>query len=193
MGIPKEKEKYSYKDYMSWPENERWELINGEVYSMSPAPNRIHQKISGNLFYQIYDYLYGKSCEVYEAPFDVKLTPDEEDQSPTILQPDIIVCCDNNKFTDQGLTGAPDLIIEIVSPSTGMIDRKLKYDLYEKYGVKEYWIVEPVEKVIEIFSRNEKGLFDKREVYGEKDIVKVNTLPGLEIDLQRVFGERTGR
>ena len=134
MPLPKEHEKYSYSDYLSWPEGERWELIYGIAYAMSPAPSRYHQKLCGNLHYLIQDYLNDKNCEVYVSPIDVKFSSEEEDNEPVILQPDIVVVCDEDKLKDEGIAGAPDFIAEVISPSSGLHDRKTKYELYEYYG-----------------------------------------------------------
>lgn len=187
MAVPKENEKYSYKDYLSWPEGERWELLGGVAYSMSPAPSRYHQKLIMELAKQIANFLTGVSCDVYTSPIDVKFSGLEDDKEPTILQPDIVVVCDEEKLTDEGITGAPDFIAEVISPSSGLHDRKTKYDLYEYYGVREYWIVDPDESVVEIYLLDENGKFQRLGAFGAEDSAEVNVLPGLEIDLSSVF------
>ncbi len=135
--------KFTYRDYLHWPDDERWELIDGVAYNMSPAPNRIHQKISGELHRQIANYLIGKQCEVYAAPFDVRLpaTGEKNDEITTVVQPDITIVCDKSKLDKKGCKGSPDLVIEILSPYTAKKDMKEKHFLYEKFAVKEYWIV----------------------------------------------------
>ncbi len=137
---PKLGQKYTIEDWRQWPDDERWELIEGEAWSMSPAPNREHQKILMELAYQIRSYLDKKSCEIYVAPIDVFLLNNENDEE-TVVQPDILVVCDPAKLIPEGIKGAPDFIIEILSPSTASKDLEIKKVLYEKHGVKEYWIV----------------------------------------------------
>ncbi|MHB8057961.1 MAG: Uma2 family endonuclease [Desulfuromonadaceae bacterium] len=140
---PKDNQRYYYSDYLTWNDGERWELIDGVAYSMSPAPGRRHQEISGELFRQLANYLKGKQCKVYDAPFDVRLS-DQVDASDnyieTVVQPDILVVCDRTKLDEKGCNGAPDLIIEITSPSTAKHDLGTKFDLYQKHAIQEYWI-----------------------------------------------------
>lgn len=181
--------KYTYSDYKTWSDDKRWEIIEGEVYNMSPAPRRIHQRVSVNLLRVFSSYLKGKSCEVYGAPFDVRLplTKDNSDiKIDTVVQPDIVVVCDQSKLDDAGCIGAPDLVIEIISESTANKDLKIKFNLYEKVGVKEYWIVFPDEKIIQIYKlvNNEYG---KPEVYDLDDKVTVGLFTDLVIDLKEVF------
>jgi len=136
---PNKDVKYTYKDYINWSDEESWEIIDGTLYNMSPAPTRRHQKISGELFAAIHSYLKDKTCEVYSAPFDVRLSINNEndDDITNVVQPDISVICDLMKLDDKGCNGSPDLIVEIVSPSTLKKDLKEKFYLYEKVGVKE--------------------------------------------------------
>ena len=152
MAIPgKQKLKeFTYKDYLSWTDDERWEIIDGSPYSMSPAPSRKHQAISRELERQIANFLLNKSCEVFDAPFDVRLSEEGEsnEETSTIVQPDIIVVCDENKLDDNGCIGAPDIVIEIISPATAVKDKKIKFSLYERRGVKEYRLVEPADNTI---------------------------------------------
>jgi len=191
MGIPERKEnyKYTYRDYLNWPMEERWEIINGVPYSMSPAPSRKHQDVSGELFNQIYSYLKGKPCKVYSAPFDVRLSAEgESDEATTnVVQPDISVICDTFKLDDKGCKGSPDLIIEIASPSTLRKDLKDKFYLYEKALVKEYWLVYPEEKTIVVNTLKEDGKYGRPEMYSEEDTIKVGILNSLEIILKDVF------
>lgn len=123
MSLAEHTDWYSYKDYLSWPEGERVELIDGTPYAMSPAPRREHQRMVSEINRQLANALRGEPCEVYPAPFDVKLSPDTEDHRPTVVQPDLTVVCDPKKLTEHGMTGAPDLVIEIVSPDSGFHDR----------------------------------------------------------------------
>ena len=162
MGIPKKMNdvKFTYKDYCSWPKDERWELIDGEAYNMSPAPSTKHQRISRVLSTKIDNYLSGRKCELFIAPFDVFL-PDYINQNTdniiNVVQPDLSVICNPVKLIDKGCYGAPDLIIEILSPSTSKKDLNEKFQLYEKHGIKEYWIIDPGNKYIQVFHLQEEG------------------------------------
>lgn len=191
MGTParKENDKYTYKDYLNWPMEERWEIIEGVPYNMSPAPSRKHQDISGELFNQIYNYLKGKTCKVYSAPFDVRLfTNKERDEDTTnVVQPDLSIICDYSKLDDKGCKGSPDLIIEIASPTTLKKDLKDKFYLYEKALVKEYWLVYPDEKMIVVNTLGENGKYGRPEMYSEENVIKVGIFEDLEIELSDVF------
>ncbi len=162
MGIPKKKSagKFTYKDYCSWPKDKRWELIDGEAYDMSPAPSTKHQRISRILSTKIDNFLSDRKCELFIAPFDVFL-PDYIDQNTediiNVVQPDLSVICNTIKIIDKGCYGAPDLIIEILSPSTSKKDLNEKFLLYEKYGVQEYWIIDPGNKYIQVFHMQSEG------------------------------------
>nr|MBF0223510.1 Uma2 family endonuclease [Desulfobulbaceae bacterium] len=146
--------KYSYKNYCEWNDG-RWELIEGVEYDMTPAPSRLHQEISMILSAGFYEALKGTDCKVYSAPFDVRLadTPDKNDEAIfTVVQPDISVICDQEKLDDRGCKGAPDLIVEILSLSTASKDMKVKRNIYEKCGVREYWLIHPEEKLIMVLN-----------------------------------------
>jgi Uma2 family endonuclease len=188
--IFKEQGRFTYADYLSLSDDERWELIDGEAYSMSPAPNRMHQKVSAALFNQLYNHLKGKTCETYSAPFDVRLpgiSDASDDETDTVVQPDIVVICDPDKLDDKGCNGAPDLIVEILSPSTAEHDMKDKFYLYQRVGVLEYWIVNQTDKTLMVFKLNSAGEYCRPEMYGSRDIVAVPLLGDLEIDLAEVF------
>jgi Uma2 family endonuclease len=143
MSIREGKKAFTYSDYLTWPDSERWELIDGEPYAMSPAPSRVHQEIIGEIFLQNGNYLRGKGCRAYVAPFDVVLVDEgnNKEDSRNIVQPDITIVCDKEKLDDRGCKGSPDMIIEVVSPATASLDYVKKLNLYEKYLVNEYWIV----------------------------------------------------
>jgi len=181
---------WTYADYLKWNDGQRWELIDGVAYCMSPAPGRRHQELSGALFYQLFAHLKGKPCKVYDAPFDVRLS-EQQDTSDnyieTVVQPDILVVCDKFRLDDRGCNGAPDLIIEITSPSTAKMDLSVKFDLYQKHGVKEYWIVHPSEKTVMAFKLQETGLYGAPDRYGDDGKVAVPLLGDLVIDLKEVF------
>jgi Uma2 family endonuclease len=177
---------YNYKDYMMYNENEKIEIIDGKIYDMSPAPSRIHQKIIMELSAEIRNYIKDNngSCEVYPAPFDVILKNDDEniEDSKNIIQPDISVICDKNKLTDSGCTGSPDMIIEVVSPHNPNNDFIRKLNLYDKYKVKEYWIVNPMKKNALVYKLDDKGAYGMPDIYTFQDTVKVGIYDELEID-----------
>ena len=192
MRQPLADQKLTYADYLTWPDNERWELIDGVAYSMSPAPGRRHQEISGELFRQLANHLKGKQSKVYGAPFDVRFS-DQVDASDnyieTVVRPDILVVCDRTKLDDKGCNGAPDLIVEITSPSTAKHDLATKYDLYQKYAVQEYWIIHPSEHTMMVFKLREDGCYGVPERYAGDDKVAVPLLGELYVDLGAVFME----
>lgn len=181
-------EHYTYGDYLKWPEDERWELIEGEAYNMTPAPSKTHQKLLGRLFSQIDRFLEGKRCEVYMAPLDVRLPEKRErdEDVETVVQPDILVVCDPGKLDEKGCRGAPDFVIEIVSPATARKDLGRKKALYEKHGVKEYWVVHPT-NIVTIWLLGEGGKYAEAHTVEATGRAAVATLPGLEIDLEAVF------
>ncbi|MDL1964323.1 MAG: Uma2 family endonuclease [Deltaproteobacteria bacterium] len=180
---------FTYKDYLTWNDNERWELIKGVAYNMAPAPSVNHQRVSMELGRQFANFLSDKPCEVFSAPLDVRLPePNEKDEdTENVVQPDMVVVCDSSKLDKKGCKGAPDLIIEIVSPASASIDNIKKMNLYEKNGVKEYWIVHPIYKIVTIYKIMENGLYGKPETYSEEDKIEVELLKGLTIDLGLVF------
>ena len=188
---PSEDERYTYADYLTWDDDKRWELIDGEAFCMSPAPMRQHQQLSVVFTSLIYNHLRGKKCEVYAAPFDVRLVETNDDVADdyidNVVQPDIVVICDPKKLDDRGCKGAPDLIIEILSPSTARMDMTIKFDLYQRFAVKEYWIVHPKDQTVLVFKLLETGLYDVPERYCADDIIAVTLLGDLKIDLTLVF------
>jgi len=192
MTLPAEKQtKYTFRDYVNWPDEEKWELIDGVAYNMSPSPSRRHQKILRELLGQFWSFLKGKECQVYNAPFDVRLpkTDEKDEDIQTVVQPDILVVCDPRKLDEKGCRGAPDLIIEIVSPSSASKDMKEKFALYERHGVKEYWIVYPVEKITMVFTLEKNGEYSKPKTYSQQEKIEIVFLAGLTIDLEPVFRE----
>ena len=183
---PLQKEKYyTYSDYVKWDDETRCELIGGEVYMMSPAPTRFHQKIIGKLFWQLENHLQGKPCEVYLSPFDVRLNAAEEDD--TVVQPDLLIICDKSKLTDAGCDGAPDMVVEILSPSTAHKDRLLKFRSYQKYGVREYWIIDPVSTTLQACILT-NGKYETN-IYDANETAPVFILDGCGVDLKKVFDE----
>ena len=192
MGTTTDKTKtyFTYADYCTWSDQGRWELIDGEAFEMTPAPSRSHQDTLRELILEIGIFLRGKRCKIYSSPFDVRLydSPDQPNSLiPTVVQPDLVVICDKTKLDDQGCRGAPDLVIEITSPGSIARDLKTKLELYEKHGVKEYWIVSPNEKTISVFNRNEQGLYGKPIVFSDKEKVRSEVLEGISVVAGDVF------
>ncbi|GHT09290.1 hypothetical protein FACS189426_07260 [Bacteroidia bacterium] len=185
---------YTYADYLSWVDDKRRELINGVVYDMLSAPTRWHAGITINLAFAVKWFIKKRKgkCKVYHAPFDVRFPKNGEtadDKIYTVVQPDICVICDPNKLDGKGCIGAPDLIVEVQSPSTATRDLREKFNLYEEAGVREYWVVFPRVKGITIFLLQENGKFDEGTTYEFSGKVPVSTLKGLEIDLEELFEE----
>lgn len=190
MSLPIENRIHTYADYLSWPDNERIEIIDGSPYFQA-APSRIHQEILSELHRQIANFLIGKECKVYPAPFHVVFDLEDEangwENSKNVCEPDISIICDKSKLDDSGCKGSPDLIIEIISPSTARKDKIEKFNLYERAKVKEYWIVEPQEKIVSVFTLEENQRYGRPDLYTEVDQVKVSIFDGLNIDLASVF------
>jgi len=181
--------KYTYRDYLAWPEDLRSEIINGIIFDMTPAPSRQHQAISRNMFLQLHNFFRDRSCEVYYAPFDVRLPRGNEKDSDidTVVQPDISVICDKKKLDDAGCRGAPDFIIEIQSPSTAAKDLREKLDLYEKHGVKEYWVVSPEQEIVMAFTFSSRKEYGKPAVFMKGETIESSAFQGLQVDLGEVF------
>ncbi|MCI5168440.1 MAG: Uma2 family endonuclease [Candidatus Electrothrix sp. GM3_4] len=191
MALPQQSHaEYSYADYTSWDDQERWELINGEVWAMSPAPSRLHQAISARIFYALFSHFKDKNCEVYAAPFDVRL-PDmveaEDTEIVTVVQPDISVICDRKKLDDRGCIGAPDLVIEILSPSTAAKDLKVKRVLYEQHGVKVYWLLHPTDRIAMLYTLDQDGQYGKAQILDSDDTLISIHFDQLQIELSSIF------
>ena len=187
---PVEKKRFSYADYLTWADDQRRELIHGEPVLMSPAPNRSHQTVLRKLGYQIETYLRGKTCELFLAPFDVRLGESGVCNEGVfeVVQPDLLVVCNPSKLDEKGCFGAPDWIVEIISSSTASRDHIVKRELYEHFGVIEYWIVQPLDRLVMVYRLRPDGLlYGRPDVYAESDIVTVGIFPALQIDLKQVF------
>lgn len=188
---------FTYRDYASWPEDERWELIDGTAYDMCAAPSRGHQRKCAVLYRIFANFFYEKSCQFYPAPFDVILPDDDEDDwenAVTVVQPDLVVVCDRTKLNDRGCVGAPDLAVEIISPYTSKKDLNEKFALYERKGVREYWIVFPGERAVQIFRLTSEARFDEGQVYdlsGPRPSTEAPSaiFPGLVVPLAELFGD----
>ena len=183
---------YTYADYLLWEFKERVELIKGKIFKMSPAPSRLHQEMSGELYYILSRYFRKKTCRLYAAPFDVRLINFKEsttdNQITSVVQPDLCVICDSDKLDNRGCIGAPDLIIEILSPGNSNREMTLKFDLYEENGVKEYWIVNQSEKIILIY------VLQDGKYIGLKPIIETGklespTFPDLKFKVKSIFKE----
>ena len=180
---------YTYADYLTWRFDEFVELIRGKVMRPMARPNRRHQALSRNVEYLIETFLRTSRCEMYHAPFDVRLTKsgaNGNQQITTVVQPDICVICDPSKLDDQGCVGAPDWIVEIVSPKNTSHDTRTKFDLYEENGVLEYWIVYPGLKSVAVFVL-ENGQYKVSADYAEPGLIPVVTLPGLHLEWADIF------
>ena len=184
--------KYDYSDYLLWQFKERVELLKGQLFPMS-APNRVHQKISSKLHIKIGVFL-SDDCDIYSAPFDVRLPlPShrvKKDRIDTVVQPDLCVICDKSKLVKQGCVGAPELVVEILSPGNSKREMKEKFDIYEEAGVLEYWIVEPANKFVFVYILDEKtGKYAQKYLPGltEDDTLESTVLQGLKIELKDIF------
>ena len=188
MPLQQANKKYTYADYLTWPENERWEIIDGVPY-MQAAPTWQHQALSRELLTQFSNYLKDKPCQVFASPFDLRLpeTNEQDEETTFVVQPDIVVVCNQEGLKGTGYYGTPSLVIEISSPSTARSDKVWKFNRYEKAGIKEYWIVEPDGKFISVFTLMPNNRFGRPETYTETDTVKISVFPDLTVDLKPVF------
>ncbi len=185
--LPKQDDYYTYADYQTWPEDVRYELIDGEAWLMT-GPNRMHQELVLGIARQIADALEGQPCHPYVAPFDVRLPKADEadDRIDTVVQPDITVVCDRSKLDDQGCRGAPDWLIEVLSPSTSSRDHIAKRRIYERHGVREYWLVHPTDKIVLVYLL-QQGAYGKPEAYELKEQLPCAILPDVVIDWNRIL------
>ena len=189
MALPQRDTAYhTYADYLAWPEDVRYELIDGVAYLMAPAPARLHQEIVGELFYQVRNALEGKSCRPYIAPFDVRLPKANEADArvDTVVQPDLLVVCDPAKLDERGLRGAPDWVVEVLSPATAGHDQTVKLAAYERARVPEVWLVHPTDRVVTIY-RLEGGAYGRPAIHETVGMLAVATLPDIRIDWERVL------
>jgi Uma2 family endonuclease len=181
--------RYTYADYLTWQMDEMVELIKGRVFrSAAAAPKRIHQEISGRVFNRLFNFLETHPCKVYEAPFDVRLPvkSKKNEDIDTVVQPDICVICDKSKLDEMGCIGAPDLIIEILSPGSNKKELKNKYEVFEESGVKEYWIVHPDEQTVMTYTLT-AGKYLPSRLFTSGDVLEAISVPGFQLDLEYVF------
>lgn len=191
MLLPEKKSTYTFSDMLGWDENERVEIINGQALLMA-APSRVHQEICFEIGRQLGNFLEGKQCRVYPAPFGVRLFEQDGDDpkdTDTVVEPDISVICDRSKLDKYGCRGAPEMIVEVLSPASQRHDQLIKLNLYQRAGVLEYWIVDPENKTVRVMLRADSGLLQTHEVYRQDDLAKVSVLDGCFIELSKVFSE----
>ncbi|HEX5167775.1 MAG TPA: Uma2 family endonuclease [Cyclobacteriaceae bacterium] len=180
---------YTYTDYLRWRFEERLELLRGKIFQMS-GPNTRHQVICGRLFAWLHHYLERQKCHVFSAPFDVRLPAKgrlQDDEIMTVVQPDICVICDETRLDDRGCCGAPDLVVEILSPGNSKKEVRLKYEVYEEAGVGEYWIINPSEENVVVHALSTSGKFEGLRMYAGGDTIRSIAVPGFELELDRLF------
>ncbi|MGI4805399.1 MAG: Uma2 family endonuclease [Janthinobacterium lividum] len=182
---------YTYADYLKWTFDDRLEILKGKLFKMTPAPNRFHQRLSGVVFNRIFNFLKGQPCHVYSAPFDVRLSrKNAADESvTTVFQPDICVICDLSKLDDRGCVGAPDIVVEILSPGNNKKELRNKFEIYEEAGILEYWVVWPTEQTVLQYTLNAEGKYVASLILAAGDQVTTLILPGFVLDLEEVFEE----
>ncbi len=173
---------HTYGDYLGWPEDLRYELVDGEAYLMAPAPDLEHQDIAGELYYQLRQALGDGPCRPFVTPVDVRLPKADEadEQIDTVVQPDVLVVCDVSRLDRRGVRGAPDVVVEVLSPSTAFHDHGRKRRIYERAGVQEYWLVHPIDRMVTIY-RLVNGEYGKPAVQELKGETAVGVLPGVVI------------
>ena len=183
---------YTYADYLQWRFKERLELIKGHIYKMSPAPATKHQIATGNVFGELRTFLKKKKCKVFVAPFDVRLprkNKTKDNEVTTVVQPDICVICDEAKIDTRGCCGAPDLVIEILSPGNSSHEVKRKFQVYEEAGVKEYWVVNPETENVVVFILNDEGKFEGLKMYAGDDTLSSTVISGFKINVNEIFSK----
>ncbi len=182
---------YTYADYLQWKFKERLELIKGRVFKMSPAPSSYHQDIAGNLYFALKLYLLKKQCKVFIAPFDVRLTKKSltNEDVTTVVLPDICVICDRSKIDKAGCIGAPDIVVEIISPGNNKTELQNKFEIYEENGVQEYWIVSPQDKTFLNYVLNQEGIYVASKLLPSDAEVTTPILPGFVLKLEDVFAD----
>jgi len=186
--LPKEERRFTYADYKEWEldEGERYEIIYGEAFAMV-RPNTRHQVVSGKLFIDLYNHLRETSCQAFFAPYDVRLFYAEDESDDTVVQPDIMVICDKTMIGPEGCRGAPDLVIEILSPSNTATEMEQKRSLYRHAGVREYWVVDPMNNRIAVYCFKDGAILTN--TYESNDTLPVDIFPGFSIALKEVFAE----
>jgi Uma2 family endonuclease len=191
MVMPESKKTYSFADYLQWENDVCAEVVNGKIISMSPSPTPKHQDVVDEFTAEFKMFLRGRKCMAFSAPMDVCLFASKDTRTEVIqdwVQPDLLVVCDHTKIGDKHIFGAPDLVIEVLSPSTARNDRLIKFNSYEKAGVKEYWIVDPYNMSVEIYMLDGVS-FKQTAIFGKDDLLTVGIFPEFQIDLTNIFKE----
>jgi Uma2 family endonuclease len=188
MGRPvnKNRHKFTYRDYMNWPDDERWEIIDGDAYDMTPAPNLKHQRVVINLTGHLFNFFKNKPCRPFVAPTDVVL------DETNVVQPDLLVVCDRDKMTDANIKGAPDLVVEVLSPSTSLKDKREKKGLYERFGVREYILAYPEDAIVERYTLSE-GKYGQPDILNWDEQLSSSAFPDLEVSLWEIFDKELPR
>jgi Uma2 family endonuclease len=180
---------YTYADYYSWNFMERLELLRGRIFQLGAA-NTKHQRVGGKLFYELYGFLKGKTCQVFIAPYDVRLpikNRKRDDQITTVVQPDICIFCDPAAVDDRGACGIPDLAVEILSPNNPEHDLLEKYDVYQEVGVKEYWIIDPIKEIVMVSILEGQGKFAPTKIFTDNQVLEPRCVPGFSISAKSLF------
>ena len=181
--------RYTYADYLTWEMDEMVELIKGKVFKWAaPAPSTSHQKVSLRLGSAFLISLKNGPCQAFQAPYDVRLPVKSmrNQDIDTVVQPDLCVICDERKIQESGCLGAPDLVGEILSPGNNKKELRLKYDVYEEAGVKEYWVIHPIEQTLLIYSLID-GKYRSSGLFVSGDVVESTCIPGFKLNLVDIF------
>lgn len=179
---------HTYGEYLTWPEGNYSELINGTAYVREPpAPSRVHQELVGEIYLQARQALERKAFGIYVAPFDVRLPRDGESDEliDTVVQPDVLVVGDLSKLDERGMRGAPDWVAEVLSPATASYDKVTKLPIYERAGVREVWLVDPIERIVGIYSLQD-GRYERPTILELKGRTTIGAIPGVVIDWDRL-------
>lgn len=179
---------YTYTDYLLWKFNEKIELLKGRILKMSPAPSRKHQEILRIINRRFDAYFYQQQCNMYFAPFDVRLPKKGETEIHTVVQPDLCVVCDESKLDERGCLGAPDLIVEILSPGNSKKEMKDKFEIYQEAGVREYWLVYPLDEMVLINVLEDGGYHTQNPIVD--DWVTSRIFPELKIHTDEIFEQK---
>jgi len=180
---------YTYADYYQWRFLERLELLRGRIFRLTAANTR-HQRLVMKLGFGLYGFLKGKTCQAFVAPFDIRLpvrNRRRDDQITTVVQPDVCVVCDPAKVDDRGVCGAPDLIIEVLSPGNSQYDVRDKFDVYQEAGVREHWLVSPMQESVMAYALQADGKYGASVVFKAGDILCATTVPGFSVDIKDLF------
>jgi Uma2 family endonuclease len=190
MARPAAKDGYhTYGDYLRWDDDQRWELIDGVAYAMAPAPDWRHQELVGEVFRQIATQLKDKACRPAVAPLDVRLPKggEADEAIDTVVQPDVMIVCDPDRIDRRGVRGAPTFVLEVLSPSSASHDQIRKRRVYERAGVREYWILHPIDGVLTIYRRGREGGFLPPEFVEASGVVALSAVPGLRVDFTGLY------